>query len=168
MTRIACIVAIAVAALSLAGCLVYRAEPTASDGEAARDRARERESPGAVPALGPATPVGVEAPAGPPRSDDEVCAVRQAIVAALRASAEPWASSLAGRTDGAPCALEPDGTARIGGWSLRACVEGCESLTSMRFVWREEGVQTPSYAAEVVREGAAGFRCAMLGQYLVR
>jgi hypothetical protein len=172
MSIIARNVPVVVVALSLWGCVVYRAEPTAGSVEAERDREREHEHESAAAGSdrsavqGPAAPA--PPPQGPPRTGGEVCAVREAIVAALRASAEPWAQGLVDVTAGAPCALEPDGTARIGSWSLRACVEGCESLSSMRFVWREPGAQTPSYAAEVVREGEGGFRCAMLGRYLVQ
>jgi hypothetical protein len=39
-------------------------------------------------------------------------------------------------------------------------------MTTMRFVWREEGVDTPSHAARVERD-ENGFRCTDLGQYLV-
>lgn len=147
-----------VAGLVAWGCVVYRAEPNAGLTEPERELEFYASGPAAAESQAQ----------GAPRSTAEVCAVREAIVAALRSSAEPWAAPIAERTAGAPCALEPDGTARIGNWSLRACAEGCESLTSMRFVWREAGAQTPSYAAEVVREAGGGFRCTLLGQYLVQ
>lgn len=159
------VVATAVA-LGTWGCVVYQApqaRPMTED-----ERELEFYSAGPAPSAPPPAAEPAPPPQGPPRSDAEVCEVREAIVAALRASAEPWAAPIAERTADAPCGLEPDGTARIGGWSLRACVEGCESLSSMRFVWREGGAETPSYAAEVVREPGGAFRCAMLGQYLVR
>jgi hypothetical protein len=160
----------AVLALGLSSCVVYREEPTAAMSE----RERELAFYSTGPAPGPTPPAAgtgdaeASPPQGPPRSDGEVCAVREAIVAALRASVEPWAAPIAERTAGAPCAVEPDGSARIGAWSLRACVEGCESLQSFRFVWREPEAQTPSYAAEVVREASGGFRCTLLGRYLVQ
>ena len=108
----------------------------------------------AVTATGPATtnraqPVPpAAAPTGAPTSDAEVCAVREAIVAALRASAEPWASGLADRTEGAPCALA-GGSPTIGQWSMNPCEGECATL---RFLWREPGAQVPAHAAEVVRD----------------
>lgn len=146
----------------LVSCVVHRQTRTTSSSSSSTGSSSATTSATPAPA-----PSWVEPPpSGPPRSDAEVCAVRQSIVDALRASSEPWAPGLADRTQGAPCLLEEDGTARIGGWSLRPCEADCEEVTTMRFVWREEGVETPSHAAQVERD-ENGFRCTNLGLFLI-
>jgi hypothetical protein len=97
-----------------------------------------------------------------PASDGEVCAVRDAIAAALRASSEDWAAGLAEETAAASCSLEPDGTARIGPWSMSACTGDC----ALQFLYRRAGAQVPAYAARVERTDQ-GFACTDLGQFLV-
>jgi hypothetical protein len=113
----------------------------------------------------PALPTEPVAASGGALSPDEVCEVRDAIVAALRESAEVWASALADETAGADCRLAEDGTAHIGLWRITACVEECDGQP-LRALYRAAGSQVPSYAAEVVRQGE-GFLCTDLGQFMV-
>lgn len=157
-----------IAVVLLTSCVVHRQTRTTSSSSSSSTNSSSSTSSTSDATATPApAPSWVEPPpSGPPRSDEEVCAVRQVIVEALRASSEPWAAGLAERTESAPCTLDPDGTARIGGWSLRPCEADCETMTTMRFVWREDGVETPSHAAQVERD-ENGFQCTDLGQYLV-
>lgn len=109
---------------------------------------------------------GPVAPArGAPTTEEEVCAVRDAITATLRGSTEDWAAAVADETAAATCSLDADGTARIGSWTMVPCDEDCDG-TPLRFIYRREGAQVPSYAAQVEREGG-GYTCTDLGQFMV-
>ena len=98
-------------------------------------------------------------------STAEVCDVRRAIVTALRASTEEWAGTLADETEGVVCELDTDGTAQIGPWTMAACHDDCEGR-SLRFLYRREGAQVPTFAAEVVRRNQ-GFSCINLAQFMI-
>lgn len=102
---------------------------------------------------------------GPLTSNDEVCAARDAVVAALEASTEDWTAAIADETRDAPCHLNEAGGAAFGPWSMTACTADCDTRP-MRFLYRREGRQVPSYAAEVVRRGGE-LSCTDLGQFLV-
>ncbi len=98
-------------------------------------------------------------------TDADVCAARDAIVSALRASTEDWAAGVADETEGAQCDVDDGGVVQFGPWTSVPCTSDCDDRP-MRFLYRREGNQVPSYAAEVVRRGT-DFDCTNLGQFLV-